>query len=430
MQVNLMGSGLAAGLTGAGRTLPPNLLPLLGANALPPSRHDQALQRREEKMRRQDDQNEEAAAQAAAQPSSVDQQREAERDMAPGSAAARHNQLQAKGEQNATSDRRGFRQVLEEATGRGSTERATPAAPEPVQAAGQKTLEAARTPAAEATKPGQAADATALQTAAQAARPNASPGTAPTGAESLARLMSSVASSPLGNVQPEAVDASKMSAVARGPEISAIAATPAAQSGDGSGRASGVPVAAIEGASVRDSANETTPAGSAQPEVDPESNSDANIERILRFINTRISKDRSVATLRLDPPELGTVRLRMDLRDSDLSLTIDTQTAAARRLLSEHLDTLRRSLETAGIHLDHVEIRVPATMNETRDPGVPQQPNLPPHEFGSSARRDPETAGGGSQGESDAHAAQPVEGGLTGAVTMEPAAESLVNVLA
>lgn len=100
---------------------------------------------------------------------------------------------------------------------------------------------------------------------------------------------------------------------------------------------------------------------------------DANIQRILRLFHTRLGTERSVATLRLDPPELGMIRLHMDLRHDRLALGVETQTAAAQRLLSKQLDALRENLEASGVQLERVEIRtMSAAAHDTSLPHTSQ----------------------------------------------------------
>lgn len=153
---------------------------------------------------------------------------------------------------------------------------------------------------------------------------------------------------------------------------------------------------------------------------------DANVRRILRVIHSQIGRDRARATLRLDPPELGTVRLRMDLRKEALTLRIETQTPLAHRLLTEHVESLRQGLEAAGLRLEHVEIRPPAA-----NPNA-GHPDPTAHDAGGRAGQerpaDPETEHPAHQG-TDARAGEPHEPPAR-STQVEPAAESLVNILA
>jgi flagellar hook-length control protein FliK len=86
---------------------------------------------------------------------------------------------------------------------------------------------------------------------------------------------------------------------------------------------------------------------------------EAHIERIVRVIRSEVGRERSRATLRLDPPELGTIRMHMDLQKDRLLLRIDTQSEMAHRLLTEDVEALRVALAQSGIHLEKVEVRPP-----------------------------------------------------------------------
>ncbi|MFH1745721.1 MAG: flagellar hook-length control protein FliK [Planctomycetota bacterium] len=155
------------------------------------------------------------------------------------------------------------------------------------------------------------------------------------------------------------------------------------------------------------------------------SRNDANIERILRVVRTQIGAERARATLRLDPPELGTVRMTMDLHKNVLLLRIDTQTPLAHRLLTERIDSLRAGLESAGVQLERVEIRPPLVASP--DPG-----DTTPR---------PDTRQSGQEGAANPDAEQPNDTGTEANSTspaeqperefiQEPATESLVNILA
>lgn len=101
----------------------------------------------------------------------------------------------------------------------------------------------------------------------------------------------------------------------------------------------------------------------------------ADIERIVRLIRTEIGRERSRATLRLDPPELGTIRMHMDLQKDRLFLRVDTQSPVAQRLLTEDVDALRLGLAQSGIHLEKVEIRPPPQRYDLPgDAGTRSQP--------------------------------------------------------
>lgn len=101
-----------------------------------------------------------------------------------------------------------------------------------------------------------------------------------------------------------------------------------------------------------------------------------NLERIVRCLRAQIEGNRARATLRLDPPALGSLRLALDLQQDALALRIEPNSVVAHELLSEHLDGLREQLERAGIRLERVEIAPPPQRSADagrEPPGTPPQ---------------------------------------------------------
>ena len=162
----------------------------------------------------------------------------------------------------------------------------------------------------------------------------------------------------------------------------------------------------------------------------------ANIERVLRTIHSRLGRERSTAILLLDPPELGSIRLRMDLRKDALSLRMDTQTQVAHRLLMQELNSLRQGLESAGIHLERVEVRPPSPPSDGAgaDLGQPADPDGSEHnQSAETGTEHPDHKGTEARSHEGTEAAaeasmSPGQGAAGGHGV--PAAESLVNVLA
>jgi flagellar hook-length control protein FliK len=151
-----------------------------------------------------------------------------------------------------------------------------------------------------------------------------------------------------------------------------------------------------------------------------------DIERIVRVVRSRINGQRSHTVMRLDPPELGSLRLQLDLRGSALWLRVEPTTELAHRLLSEDVSRLRDGLEASGVQLERIEVRPPALAPEPGEPGPRQHADTYDETSGGSAHTDAEHPQ--EQGR-DSHLASPVE-----AIDREdepaPATESLVNVVA
>jgi flagellar hook-length control protein FliK len=143
------------------------------------------------------------------------------------------------------------------------------------------------------------------------------------------------------------------------------------------------------------------------------------VEQIVRLVRAGVQGQRAQAVLRLDPPELGAVRIHMELQKDQLSLRIETQTAVARDLLTQEVDVLRQALAGAGIVLDQVEVRAVAATG------------VPPGDFWQPA--DPGRGSGNAFSEraaqdDEAEHAPPSHDGIETAD--HPTAEPRVNVLA
>ncbi|MEW6252694.1 MAG: flagellar hook-length control protein FliK [Planctomycetota bacterium] len=196
------------------------------------------------------------------------------------------------------------------------------------------------------------------------------------------------------------------------------------------GRTAGFMAAAAEPAPrTRISAPPRAAAAGDPAATEAERNPDANTERILRLVHTRIGQERSVATLRLDPPELGTVRLHIDLRGEQLGLLIETQTPAARRVLEDELETLRRGLAASGIQLERVALRTAPPEQAVPDT---RGQNLPSGDHGGQTGSDWHPADRSTPAQPEAGVANDTSSVPVSMTAGAPgsAAESLVDILA
>jgi len=81
-----------------------------------------------------------------------------------------------------------------------------------------------------------------------------------------------------------------------------------------------------------------------------------NMNRILQVIRSNIGRRQSQMTVRLDPPELGKLRLDVKLVNNDLQLSVVTETPEAKDILLNRMDTLRASLEQNGITMSKCDV--------------------------------------------------------------------------
>lgn len=118
-----------------------------------------------------------------------------------------------------------------------------------------------------------------------------------------------------------------------------------------------------KGAVPASSANSTSSSDAAD-----EGRNDATIERFMRVLRGRLSKEGGQMTVRLDPPSLGKIRVHMDIQRDAVSLRIDADTHLAQRLLTEQSESLRAAVESAGLSLERLDIRPPeAERNQTNN---------------------------------------------------------------
>lgn len=155
-----------------------------------------------------------------------------------------------------------------------------------------------------------------------------------------------------GSVQP--VDA------ARGVQKAAVTRGVAGPPAPDANQPRVVPTA--ERGNAQSTANATRMASTAR-NTDQAGKNDANVERLLRFVSRHRGDSKTTATMRLEPAELGKIRIKMDWQGSRLTLRISAENDVAQRLLNQDVDALRRGLQAAGIQLERAEVR-PMTQSD------------------------------------------------------------------
>jgi len=78
---------------------------------------------------------------------------------------------------------------------------------------------------------------------------------------------------------------------------------------------------------------------------------------MMRGVRILISRDGGSIRVQLDPPELGTVRIRLDLSEDRARGWVETSSRATHTLLENSIPELRRALENHGIHLETMTVR-------------------------------------------------------------------------
>jgi flagellar hook-length control protein FliK len=120
--------------------------------------------------------------------------------------------------------------------------------------------------------------------------------------------------------------------------------------------AKGEPAAAAFARMARNNiagSNDSAPGTNDLPQVDPS----RFIGRVAKAFQT--AQDRGgTLQLRLSPPELGALRIELNVKDGVMSASLQAETANARRLLLDHLPALRDRLAEQNIRVDRFDVDV------------------------------------------------------------------------
>jgi flagellar hook-length control protein FliK len=178
------------------------------------------------------------------------------------------------------------------------------------------------------------------------------------------------------SVQSNKVDAAQLAGGIPSPTDTGANAPSKAKDNEHSAKpiaARGEPVAAAFARMARNNVSESgTSASGANdlPQVDPS----RFIGRVAKAFQT--AQDRGgTLQLRLSPPELGALRIELNVKDGVMSASLQTENANARRLLLDHLPALRDRLAEQNIRVDRfdVDVRQEGSGGQTDTRGSQQQ---------------------------------------------------------
>ena len=98
----------------------------------------------------------------------------------------------------------------------------------------------------------------------------------------------------------------------------------------------------------------TERAGEQRPVVDPA----RFVARVARAFEAADRRGGGPVEIRLSPPELGSMQLKLEVRDGALTATIETETQAARNALLDNLPALRERLAEQEIRVEKFDVDV------------------------------------------------------------------------
>ena len=82
-----------------------------------------------------------------------------------------------------------------------------------------------------------------------------------------------------------------------------------------------------------------------------------NVFRIARGLATALAQRGGSVTLRLTPPDLGTLRINLQINGARVSAGFQIESEAARTLLTQQIGQLRTSLENAGLSVERLSVQ-------------------------------------------------------------------------
>ncbi|MEI8196376.1 MAG: flagellar hook-length control protein FliK, partial [Phycisphaerae bacterium] len=83
------------------------------------------------------------------------------------------------------------------------------------------------------------------------------------------------------------------------------------------------------------------------------------LDQVMAGLRTKIDARNGQAEIRLDPPNLGTLRVRIQMDNGTVSAQFFSDHSVVRGLLSENMDKLRSVLQSQGIAVDRLAVPPP-----------------------------------------------------------------------
>jgi flagellar hook-length control protein FliK len=90
----------------------------------------------------------------------------------------------------------------------------------------------------------------------------------------------------------------------------------------------------------------------------PEADATRVTDRVVKSLNTIAANRGGTVTLRLTPPDLGTLRIQVTMSGGSVQATFEASTAAVGRVIEQNAATLRHSLEGQGLQVERINVQV------------------------------------------------------------------------
>jgi flagellar hook-length control protein FliK len=82
------------------------------------------------------------------------------------------------------------------------------------------------------------------------------------------------------------------------------------------------------------------------------------LDQVGKQISRSILRGDRIVSLKLKPPELGRMRIKIDIKDNALKLGMVTEHSSVKELLLSNVHELREALVSQGIKLENIDIQI------------------------------------------------------------------------
>ncbi len=155
---------------------------------------------------------------------------------------------------------------------------------------------------------------------------------------------------------------------------------------------------------------------------------DVNAARIARGLQSALAQRGGTVTLRLHPPELGILKVQMQIQEGQVRAQFMTDNAAAKGLLTQELGNLRTALERQGLTVERLEVQMQPTQTTNMQSGQQSMTQQDQPEDGRSRGQFMRQGGQGDSGLTQERGSEGRD--EPGARSRRGFAEQLVNAMA
>ncbi|MAE66720.1 MAG: hypothetical protein CMJ18_20830 [Phycisphaeraceae bacterium] len=111
----------------------------------------------------------------------------------------------------------------------------------------------------------------------------------------------------------------------------------------------------VEGAGARGVGNAAPTPAAAPAAGGPEEQT--NVARVVRALNNAVQQQGGMITMRLHPPELGVMRIEMQMNENTVRVALLTEQESVRHLLQQQIGQLRQALEGQGLQVERLNVQ-------------------------------------------------------------------------